>query len=103
MSTLKELDFTEMLNFSKQMQQYYYSCRLEKQPDANSVWKCAKFANLSDAEKFASETNSNTQLTRIIPHKCGNPFEYFESRVVYDKVNYPVEIIKIDNEKSEKN
>ncbi len=98
MSTLKELDFTEMLNFSKQMQQYYFSCRLEKQSDTNSVWKCAKFTNLLEAEKFAAETNSNTQLTKIIPHKCGNPFEYFESRVVYDKVNYPVEIIKPDTE-----
>lgn len=96
MSTLKELDYAEMLNFSKYLEQQYYSCRLEKQSDTNSVWKCAKFSNLSDAEKFASETNSNTQLTKIIPYKCGNPFEYFESRVVYDKINFPVEIVKTD-------
>jgi hypothetical protein len=100
MSTVKEYEFMELFDFSKQMQQYYYSCRLEKQSETNSVWKCAKFANLPDAEKFVLETNSNTQLTRIIPHKCGNPFEYFENKVVYDKVNYPVEIIKFDNEKN---
>jgi hypothetical protein len=100
MSTLKEIDFKELLNFSKQMQQYYYSCRLDKQSETKSIWKCAKFTNLPDAEKFALETNSNTVLTKIVPHKCGNPFEYFEKTVVFDKVNYPVEIIKLDNEKN---
>ncbi len=94
MTTVNEIDFKELLDFSKKFEQYYYSCRLEKQTDETSVWKCAKINNITDAEKFRAENLSNTQLTKIFPHKCSNPFEYFESNIVYDKVNFPVEIVK---------
>ncbi len=99
MSTVKETNFTdinvkELFDFSKKLQEYYYSCILEKQPDTNGIWKCAKFSNLSDAEKYREINLPNAVLTKIVPYQCSNPFEYFENKIVYDKVNFPVEIIK---------
>jgi hypothetical protein len=98
MSTVKEHDFQEIFDFSKSLEQYYYSCRLEKSNTNknNLSWKCAKFYNLTDAETFRTENESITVLTKIIPSKCANIFDNIENKMVFEKVNYPVEIIKQD-------
>jgi hypothetical protein len=101
MSLLKENtnenELKELYNFSRTLQQHYYSCRLEKTTNTqvnNSMgWKCAKFSNLTDAEKFITDNTEKTVLTQIIPFKCANPFDIFEVNIVSDKVNFPVEIV----------
>ena len=104
MATIKEQDFKEqhfkeIFDFSRSLQQYYYSCRLEN-PDNNKNdfgWKCSKFTNLSEAQKFASENSEKTVLTKIIPAKCGNPFNAFEKNILNDKLIMPIEVINQDN------
>lgn len=96
MTSVNEYDYQKIFDFSKSLQQYYYSCRLEKlnTNKDNLGWKCAKFYNLADAEKFRIENESATVLTKIIPSKCANIFDNIENRIVFEKINYPVEIIK---------
>lgn len=95
MSSLIEQDFKEIFNFSKTLQQYYYSYRLEKNTQDNQMgWTCAKFTNFPDAEKFSTGNSAQTVITKIIPTKCNNPFEFLENDIVKSHLDYPVQIIK---------
>lgn len=89
MSVVKEYECTELLDFSSSLQ-YYYGCRLEK----DLIWKCAKFKTLKDAEIFISKNQSSTHLSKIIPTKCANTFEVFENKILSNKINFPINIIK---------
>ena len=106
MTTLNTNDFTELLDYSRVLQQHYYSCRLEKPTNTQTndclKWKCAKFTNLADANKFSTENSEQTVLSKIVPFSCGNPFGIFEENIIYRKLNYPIDIVKTETKTTDK-
>ena len=86
-------DISSVTSFSNFMREHYYACKLEMTTNSNNpVWKCGKFSNIVDAEKFNIEENPNIMMRKIIPSKCANPFNSLELGYLSEKLSFPVEL-----------